>query len=240
MKSLVGSRVHLTSGGGGLHWNGWTRRNREEDGDWTTEKSGKVTHISPGTYQILILSLQLILSVSPMSDMWPGSSLMGLLCTRTMLMRGVGTTNLFHPYHCYDYRAAYLNPYMIHKTLENKQWKWSCQLLCAIGFSPRRWQNSLLWITLPKKITVSTPKSHWKEHHTHIHTASHRIPGKAQLTQHQQWPMGVRVYTGVCFIRRAEENDQLNQWPPQCMVWTRKLKSKIQYWHRRKCHGSAW
>lgn len=153
---------------GGLHWNGWTRRNREEDGDWTKEKSGKVTHISPGTYQILILSLQLILSVSPMSDMWPGSSLMGLLCTRTMLMRGVGTTNLFHPYHCYDYRAAYLNPYMIHKTLENKQWKWSCQLLCAIGFSPRRWQNSLLWITLPKKITQFPHQNHTGKSTTHI------------------------------------------------------------------------
>ncbi len=29
----------------------------------------------------------------------------------------------FRHHHCYDYRAAYLNPHMIHKTLKNKTLK---------------------------------------------------------------------------------------------------------------------
>lgn len=54
-----------------------------------------------------------------MSDIWPGSCLMGLLCAQLTLM-GRQSALLFRHYHCYDYRAAYLNPHMIHKTLKNK------------------------------------------------------------------------------------------------------------------------
>lgn len=58
-----------------------------------------------------------------MSDIWSASCLMGLLCAQLMLTGGPSTLLYSLHHHCYDYRAAYLNPHMIHKTLKNKTLK---------------------------------------------------------------------------------------------------------------------
>ena len=54
-----------------------------------------------------------------MSDVRPASCLMRLLCTQLLLVLRHSTL-LFCQYHCYDIRAANLNPHMIHRSLRNK------------------------------------------------------------------------------------------------------------------------
>ena len=195
-----------------------------------------------------------------MSDIWSASCLMGLLCAQLMLTGGPSTLLYSLHHHCYDYRAAYLNPHMIHKTLKNKTLKMIKkapeQIIppVIIGywiFTQRKTKQHILEDS-PKTNKTGVLFSHQnhtgtrakkKRSLTFTHTITLPAPGntgEARPTQHHQWSMSVSVCKDVCLTGRAEESDQLNLWQPRCMAEIGWLRSDTRHWHKRKCHGSVW
>lgn len=112
-----------------------------------------------------------------------------------------GQSTLLFCHHCYDYRAAYLNPHMIHKTQKIKKKgirkDHPNQSLQTIGFSPRRRQNSLFLRISPKQITqtilffkIKITQAKEQNIASHLHTRLHCQPWRYwQSTSNTASPM---------------------------------------------------
>lgn len=145
---------------------------------------------------------------------------------------GGQSTLLFRHHHCYDYRAAYLSPHMIHKTLKNKTLKTikkaSVQIipLVIIGywiFTQKMTKQLILENSTKTNNTGNLVVTHKitqaKEQNVapHLHTWSHCQPWRHwQSTANIASPMineceRVHKRVCVCLIRRAEESVQLNR-----------------------------